>query len=211
MSRARLASAVIAAAVAATVLTTALPSSAGGKSAKSTDYAAAWTFSEASPGEGVVANLARNMRLTDYQSSEYFDRSGGTPARNEDAVVVQGQSCKISSYYESGLTVYGQESTWANATPGPQSVTGARMRLACTRGGEIHHLRWGVDEAHRNCLVLERTGASTWTLSTGEAAGACPAQDEVVDRNGNTIRLSEDVPIAFTATLTVTGVPPYSS
>ena len=178
---------------------TAAPGSAGG--ARSTSHAGTWTFGSGS----VSGTLSRDVSLTDYASAEYYDRVTATPGRGDKAVSIGDEPCKPGSYYTSGLSLFAEPTDWVQKVQPVETVTAGRVRIACTDSdGVLHHFRWGsytdaaAQAAMKNCVVITRSDAQTFTIS---APAGCQAQDEVVDKNGNTVGTPLLSDIAFSATL----------
>ena len=197
--------AVLPVAAAAVVLGTAAPGSAAG--ARNVTYAASWEFH----GTGVT-QTASALQLTDYAGTQYFDRVTGTPTRTE-SIVIGGQACTPGSSHQSGLSLYGDSTTWANmaVSTDPADAAGASVVVHCTYGGQVHRLSWGTFTANNGafygatkCVSLSRPTQTTFTLS---ASGTCTAEDVTLNTKVQVIARHpgpRDLP--FTATITVPGL-----
>ncbi|HVE98822.1 MAG TPA: hypothetical protein VNA12_06560, partial [Mycobacteriales bacterium] len=116
----------------AMLLGTAVPGSAG--SAKSTTYAANWSFS----GDVQASLTARpsSVSLADY-SPEYYDRATATPGKSE-RVTISGVLCPAASYFQSGVSLFAEPSNWANM-PVDGIARPGRVKIGCIVNGATHH------------------------------------------------------------------------
>lgn len=209
--RSAMSAALIVAAVTTTLVGTASPGSAG-KGAKNTQYTATWTFTgDVTASLGTVSNA----RLVDYASGDYYDRTLAQP-ESPDAITVGGVQCRYGTAYQSGINLYGAETTWANMEIG--TTIGARLQVACYYpNGEQHRFHWGsfrnssgqFVKPSTNCLELTRTSDRTYEVKT-PAEADCVAQDEIVDAKPSKQLSSSTRPIPFSATITLTEAPPSS-
>ena len=190
----------VAASAAALVLGTPAAGSAAG--AKSTTYAASWSFG------GSVAGAVSGLQLTDYATSAYYDRVTGSPSGG-DQVTIAGSPCQHGNAYQSGLSLYGADEAWANMAVG--TAQGARVEIAClTANGEQHRFHWGNAKNRNgsyvlpstNCVVLSRPTTTSFELTV---PADCPAQDEIVNTRGTQLSAAT-YSVAFTSTVTVPGL-----
>ena len=183
------------AAVGALVLATAAPVAAAGGSAKSTSYAATWSFS----GTGVSAamtNRGSGVELTDY-SPVYGDRVTANPGVNERVTLVLPTgpvTCPSTNYFGGGLSLYGADPDWSH-----RAVTTGTVRIGCTINGEVDHFYWGgASSATTSCLSITRADASHFGLK----ADGCDVEDRVVSSSGVTLRSKRGLSLPFTAEIT---------
>lgn len=197
----------VTATVGALAVGAAAPSTAGGPPRK------VYKASASVSGSATAAKLGA-LELSDYSDGNN-DRIAGTPAKGEVVTVdyrteagqVSG-TCKTSTYFESGISLFGEDPNWANmgvnSTPQP-----ARLRLNCTLDGVIHHLRWGTTRnaagTHEdNCARVTRTATDTYAVST---SGCEVAQDEIVSSRGKQLSSQLVDSLKVDVTFKVVGAP----